>query len=335
MKSDPAIILKRALVLLRTCVAAAWLASSAPQLPAQSVPAGMNYQGRLTDASGQPAAPGLYTLAFRIWDRPSGGAGERLIWGREYQATVIGGGTFNVILGAPGGLDLLGAQTTDLTSAFAGSDRFLGITVLKDATGQAVANPKEIFPRSQILSAPYALKAERAASASSLSQDLYDALCPPGTVIAWMGIGNLPPSGWELCHGQVVGRTDPRYARLFSVIGTSNGAGTSETTFHLPDLRGMFLRGVTGNRSDAFADPDAASRTNRVVTGNLGNRVGSVQIDELKSHSHKYTASGEGQRTLYGSSDGARANHYTETTAATGGNETRPKNIYVQYLIKL
>ena len=57
------------------------------QVQAQSVPSGMNYQGRLTDAAGQPVAPGVYSIAFRVWDKPSGGAGEKLIWGREYPVT--------------------------------------------------------------------------------------------------------------------------------------------------------------------------------------------------------------------------------------------------------
>ena len=334
MKLHELLLFKKDFGLTRVAFLTAFLAIVVLQVGAQSVPPGMNYQGRLTDSAGQFVAPGVYTIAFRIWDKQSGGAGEKLIWGREYQATVIGGGTFNVILGGAGGQDLSGAQTMDLTAAFAGSERFLGITLTRDATGQAVSNPREIFPRSQILSAPYALRAERAASASSLAQDLYDALCPPGTVIAWMGINNVPPSGWEFCRGQVANRTDPRYARLFSVIGTSNGAGTSDTTFHLPDLRGVFLRGVNGDRSDAFADLDSNSRTNRVVSGNTGNRVGSVQMDELKSHTH--TVPHGGARAHFMSFGGSSERFdQAQTTSPTGGNESRPKNVYVQYLIKL
>ena len=233
-------LLKRTLRPTQVALVAAWLAGALLDLQAQSVPPGMNYQGRLTDATGQPAAQGVYNVAFRIWDKPSSATDQKLIWAREYPVTVIGGGTFNVILGAAGGQEIVGGQTSDLTAAFGGSERFLGITLTRDAAGQAVSNPREIVPRQQILSAPYALRAERAASASSLTQDLYDALCPPGTVIAWMGVNNTAPSGWEFCQGQVVSRTDPKYARLFGVIGTSSGAGTSATTFHLPDLRGMF-----------------------------------------------------------------------------------------------
>src|SRR5437762_393228 len=115
------------------------------------------------------------------------------------------------------------------------------------------------------------------------AQTLQDILIPPGSINAFMGTN--PPPGWLLCDGTVVGRTT--YARLFAVIGTSSGPGDGSTTFHLPDLRGMFLRGVNGSRNGTdFLDPDAALRTNVITGANSGNTIGSVQFDDLKSHSH-------------------------------------------------
>src|SRR5204862_5941115 len=109
-------------------------------------------------------------------------------------------------------------------------------------------------------------------------------LAPAGSIMAYLG--TIPPPGWLLCDGTVVGRT--AYARLFAVIGTSSGSGDGSSTFHLPDLRGMFLRGVNGSRSDTnFWDPDAALRTNVFAGGKVGNAVGSVQYDDFRSHTHK------------------------------------------------
>ncbi len=61
----------------------------------------------------------------------------------------------------------------------------------------------------------------------------------PGTV-QWFA-AQTPPYGWLECNGSAVSRVT--YANLFAVIGTTYGAGDGSTTFHLPDLRGEFIRG--------------------------------------------------------------------------------------------
>ncbi|WP_039758593.1 phage tail protein [Bartonella queenslandensis] len=49
------------------------------------------------------------------------------------------------------------------------------------------------------------------------------------------------PSGWLLCDGGAYSRSV--YSDLFAAIGTMWGSGDGSTTFNVPDLRGMFLRG--------------------------------------------------------------------------------------------
>ena len=49
------------------------------------------------------------------------------------------------------------------------------------------------------------------------------------------------PSGWLLCDGSAVSRET--YATLFSVIGTTYGAGDGSTTFTLPNLIDKFIEG--------------------------------------------------------------------------------------------
>jgi microcystin-dependent protein len=165
-------------------------------------------------------------------------------------------------------------------------------------------------------------------SSNHLTQQVMDLLAPPGSINAFMGTN--PPPGWLLCDGAVVGRTN--YTRLFAVIGTSSGLGDGISTFHLPDLRGMFLRGFNGSRSGTnFWDPDAALRTNVITGANSGNAIGSVQFDELKSHfhlvQHPQTYGLAAGIYLYGAGG-------SEATTSAGGNETRPKNVYVNYIIK-
>ena len=68
---------------------------------------------------------------------------------------------------------------------------------------------------------------------------------PPGTLIHYAG--RTVPSGWPICNGANVRRTD--YAALFAAIGTTYGAGDGSTTFGLPDLNGRFLEGTTSTSS--------------------------------------------------------------------------------------
>ncbi|WP_082049803.1 phage tail protein [Thalassospira sp. HJ] len=55
-----------------------------------------------------------------------------------------------------------------------------------------------------------------------------------------------PPTGWLVCDGSAVSRTD--YADLFATIGTLWGHGDQVSTFNLPDLRGEFVRGFDDGR---------------------------------------------------------------------------------------
>lgn len=302
-------------------------------LAAETVPPAFNYQGRLTDETGQPLSSGEYTIAFRLWDDPTSTSTEdpnHLIWGRERSVAVVGG-AFNVILDDSGS-PVPGAALTAAAQAFSGPSRYLGLTVARTPTGSVpLPQRREVLPRQQLLSVPYALEAQRA---SSLISELADALCPTGTVIAWMGTNDVAPQGWEFCWGQEVPRTDPRYARLFGVLGISNGGGDGATTFRLPDLRGIFLRGVNGSRSDEFLDPDVTGR--RVPSGesNRTNAVGSVQMDEFRSHHHGAHFS-HGQYLAWGDLQYAISTPGNGFTPWNGGSETRPKNVYVHYLIKL
>ena len=68
---------------------------------------------------------------------------------------------------------------------------------------------------------------------------------PAGTM--QMFAGNTIPAGWLLCDGSAVSRTD--YAKLFSAIGTTWGAGDGLTTFNLPNTIGRFAEGAATSGS--------------------------------------------------------------------------------------
>jgi len=72
------------------------------------------------------------------------------------------------------------------------------------------------------------------------------------------------PTGYLLCDGSAVSRTT--YSALFSVIGTTWGAGDGSSTFNLPDTRGRIIVGL-GTNSDvaALGQSDGAALATRRV----------------------------------------------------------------------
>ena len=62
-----------------------------------------------------------------------------------------------------------------------------------------------------------------------------------GSVIFFASI--VIPDGYLKCFGNEISRT--QYAELFSVIGTTYGAGDGSTTFNIPDLTDKFIQGGT------------------------------------------------------------------------------------------
>ncbi len=115
---------------------------------------------------------------------------------------------------------------------------------------------------------------------------------PIGTIIpsarASASTVPTPPPGYIYCDGTSYNRTSAQYVDLFAAIGTAWGAPNA-SEFRVPDLRGMFLRGVDGGRG---ADNDRNSRATSNSGGNAGDAVGTYQGDALGSHNHTFSYSG-------------------------------------------
>ena len=171
---------------------------------------------------------------------------------------------------------------------------------------------------------------------TSAIQPQIDAVTPvlAGSITIWP-LGTAP-SGYLSCIGNAVSRTT--YAALFAVIGTAYGVGDGSTTFNLPDYRGEFLRGYDGALG---SDPDAASRTDR-GDGTTGDNVGTRQSDEFGLHDHDsvsgYNTLARGNGVLTPGGPDATAGELNsqsgESMQDAGGNETRPRNVSVLFVIK-
>jgi len=143
---------------------------------------------------------------------------------------------------------------------------------------------------------------------------------PVGTIVASMlsptefaqevgdpAVFDARVSRWTLANGRDVSLSKYKTAALSLTV---------------PDLRGMFLRGMNHGRNDGLQDPES----NRLA--------GSTQRDELKKHSHELAvgwhglASGKGTGNLESGKPPA-------STQASGGDETRPRNVAVHYYVKI
>ena len=125
------------------------------------VPHLLNYQGRLTDGSGQPVADGSYSVQLRIYTAPSGGSAQ---WNSGVRIVTVAGGLFAYVIGDSVAIpDSLFRDNTDL---------WLGIKVGGDP---------EITPRTRLTSAGWSIHAntaDRALINSRVSQSIF--LDPPG-----------------------------------------------------------------------------------------------------------------------------------------------------------
>ena len=148
---------------------------------------------------------------------------------------------------------------------------------------------------------------------------------PSGAVIPFAF--ETPPTGFFECNGQAISRTT--FADLFAAIGTVFGTGDGSTTFNLPDLRGEFVRGWDNGAGN---DPNAGTRTDS-GGGVTGDNVGTKQADEFKSHDHGLIFLGSATSGAVSFVSGPTTVENTQT-GLRGGDETRPRNVYLMYCIK-
>ena len=151
-----------------------------------------------------------------------------------------------------------------------------------------------------------------AVTGSKLGSDVV--LVPSGAVMPFAM--NSAPTGWLAADGSAVSRST--YAALFSAIGTTHGVGNGSTTFNLPDLRGIFVRG-------SGAQTIAGITYSKTFAGK--------ENDEFKSHYHSNGFVSQAVPASGGTATGWTG-AYTQITGYTGGSETRPANIALLYCIK-
>ncbi len=133
----------------------------------------------------------------------------------------------------------------------------------------------------------------------------------------------------------------PCDGRQFEVTSVTPVTAYAKLTgkFNTPDLRGLFLRGLNVMETtgappipypQSYNDPDGASRT-----------VGDFQADEFKEHAHVYQYFTNSIITDMSNDKDQRKCSFGDTqalettTAGTGAQETRPRNVSIYYYMRI
>lgn len=304
----------------------------------------LNYQGVLLDSDGQPVVDDTYSAVFELYATENA---VSPLWNDTGVYITTVNGAFSIRLGA-------GATPIPTTVNFSNT-LWLGIQISGSSFSSRVGidpDPSSITVKNQVAENLQSLEnrtntnlQSKIDSLASIVTTLTNALqqsldnrgsaVPVGTIQAFGGDTLSIPNGWLLCDGDQVSRS--QYATLFEVIDEFWGEGDNVSTFHLPDLRGYFLRGVS---TDTGRDPDKAERYAK-YGGNAGEAVGSYQNDIFTSHSHRtarFGVSAQGSQVgSYVAPDYQNTDFggpINTTIEPTGGSETRPINAYVYYIIK-
>ena len=293
---------------------------------AQNSGLGFNYQAVVRNVDGILLANSNVTLRVSLYP---GQMAASPTWVETHAVQTDMYGSFGITVGH-------GTRATSSVAAnfadvnFASVYYWMKIEIMEGSSYREVSY-------AQLPSAPYCEVAHNAAAV------------PVGCIMPFAGPVSNIPAGWMLCDGSEVSRST--YANLYNTIGVAWGTGNGSTTFNLPDLRGMFLRGLAG--TDTVGDPDANTRLANAHGGNSGNNVGSYQGDAIRNITGACgTFGGESRGNLPDTGAlwreigvcknrgedcngyGIRSVNIDASRVVPVGSDNRPKNVAVNYIIK-
>jgi microcystin-dependent protein len=168
------------------------------------------------------------------------------------------------------------------------------------------------------------------------------------------------PAGYLECNGAAVSRST--YSALFAIIGTTYGSGNGSSTFNLPDLRGEFIRGFDNGRGvdsgRSINNPQgSANQSHNHSYGNAGITVSganhrhnargfslqpsvasvAITLGSGQSYQIGYRTSDSGStnQAILNSGNLSMSGTVGITINNTGGNESRPRNVAMMYIIRI
>lgn len=167
------------------------------------------------------------------------------------------------------------------------------------------------------------------AAENSHSTGIFNPSIPIGGILIWSSKVKIPKD-YLICDGRQL--DSGQYNQLYNVIGYTFTPDNLKggTYFNLPDMRGRFARGWDNSGT---IDPNR--------------KFGSKQDDTFKSHVHlggyklfncenlvNATKELPRQKGFDFASEMRQVSPWQANSEATGGTETRPKNVALIYLIR-
>jgi microcystin-dependent protein len=119
-------------------------------------------------------------------------------------------------------------------------------------------------------------------------------VAPIGSVSPYSG--TIPPSGWLFADGTLVNRNT--YTTLFSIIGTTYGAGDGSTTFGLPNLKKFIPVGLDVGQTEfnlLNKEGGAITHTLSVNEMPVHTHIQTPHTHSSTSHNHTQDAHNHGQ----------------------------------------
>lgn len=144
---------------------------------------------------------------------------------------------------------------------------------------------------------------------TSTHTQLNGSLIPTGAILLWSGATNSLPSGWVLCNGQTVARSD--------------GTGNITT----PDLQNRFVvcAGTTypvGNTGGAASNTPTITLTNQAVTLTEAQIPAHSHTATVTDPGHNHTINDPGHQHTYNAPNSSTVLYGTVGTAGVTGSNT-------------
>lgn len=246
------------------------------------VPPLMNYQGYLTDESGEPLDTAI-SMIFTIYDDPDAGA---VWWTETIDSVIVVNGLFNVTLGYVSALS---------DTVFSGATRFLGITVGLDP---------EIYPRTELVAVPWAFRVATVDGARggviNTGMEVLGNVDASGFSIAGVPLGTSSDSYWSQNGDDIfynlgnvgIGTVSP--AEALDVQGNIHSSGTI-TAGNSITIDGTTDQITSTSGRIDFDDEDIVTTGKATIgSGNSNTGFSSFVAGMVNSASHDFATVGGG-----------------------------------------
>lgn len=262
-------------------VFAAPTVSRAQVIPTPSL---MNYQGRLTNPSGNPAPDGTYLVRFSLWTAASGGTEK---WSQTFNPVNVKNGTFAVVFNMANQFDLFDGNL------------YLEIKIGSDAP---------LTPRQQLVSVAYAMKANSVPDGSITNSKILSVDWSKITGTPFLTL-NLPFVGSTNSPNPAFKVTNQTGYGIWGEATGAGGTGVHGSTTHPAGVGGFFYSSA-GNALVGTAAGDQGTG----VIGNANNLVHSGGFFTNAKGNGVFGRSEAGGYGVYGTSQTGYGGAFISTT---------------------